>query len=84
MSAPRHDDAAAIADARVRFSAFNAPFNLLSMVSCLSIPLGLDDNGLPIGLQLAYDPSHLPDEQFVSIAQHLQASAGWGGRLPEL
>jgi aspartyl-tRNA(Asn)/glutamyl-tRNA(Gln) amidotransferase subunit A len=84
MSAPRHDDAAAIADARLRFSGFNAPFNLLSMVSCVSVPLALDDNGLPIGLQLAYDPLHIRDEQIVSIAQHLQASAGWSGRLPEL
>jgi aspartyl-tRNA(Asn)/glutamyl-tRNA(Gln) amidotransferase subunit A len=83
MTAPRHDDAQGIANARLRFSGFNAPFNLASCYA-MSVPVGLDEDGLPIGIQILANTPYLGYLGFFAFAQRLQQGVGWDGRLPEL
>ncbi len=83
MTAPRHDDAVAVADARKLCSAFNAPFNMVRY-RAISIPTGTDDQGLPVGIQLVTNEAHVTDLAFIAFARQLQRAAGWDGRLPEL
>mgnify|MGYP000327153902 CR=1 FL=1 len=83
ITAPRHDDAQGIADARLRFSGFNAPFNLASCYA-MSVPVGLDEQGLPIGIQILANTPYLGYLGYFAFAQQLQQGVGWDGRLPEL
>lgn len=83
MTAPRHDDTQAIANARLRFSGFNAPFNLASCYA-MSVPVGLDEEGLPIGIQILANTPYLDYLGYFAFAQQLQRGVGWDGRLPEL
>jgi aspartyl-tRNA(Asn)/glutamyl-tRNA(Gln) amidotransferase subunit A len=83
MPAPRHDDAKGISDARLRFSAFNAPFNMVGAYA-MSVPVALDEQGLPIGIQMVTNEPYLGYLGFFRFAQQLQDAAGWNGRLPEL
>jgi aspartyl-tRNA(Asn)/glutamyl-tRNA(Gln) amidotransferase subunit A len=78
-TAPRHDDAPAIADARKRFSAFNAPFNV-SGDAAFSIPMGMDERGLPMGVQIVGFGS---DDAIFHQAYRVEAAAAWRGRLAE-
>jgi aspartyl-tRNA(Asn)/glutamyl-tRNA(Gln) amidotransferase subunit A len=81
MTAPRHEDAEGIAEARLRFSAFNAPFNTIGN-SAISIPCGFDRDGLPIGLQIV-SWSYDDQDAFLAAAAYQQAT-DWHKRPPPL
>jgi amidase len=48
----------------------------------ISLPLGLDKNGLPIGVQLAASPSR--DHIVLQLARSLEIAMPWGARVPEI
>jgi aspartyl-tRNA(Asn)/glutamyl-tRNA(Gln) amidotransferase subunit A len=81
LTAPRHDDPDAIASARLRFSAFNAPLNMTGHPS-VSVPCGFDGDGLPIGMQIV---ARL-EEGFMPLyaAMHFQRATDWHKRPPPL
>jgi aspartyl-tRNA(Asn)/glutamyl-tRNA(Gln) amidotransferase subunit A len=65
-----------------RFMAISAntrPFNYLGL-PCVSIPCGLDDRGLPIGLQLAGRP--FAEATVLRGADAYQRDSDWHARLP--
>jgi len=67
-----------------RFNAVSAntrPFNYLGLPA-VSVPCGLDDRGLPIGLQLAGRP--FAEARVLRAADALQRDTDWHARLPPL
>jgi len=62
-------------------SANTRPFNYLGLPA-ISIPCGFDDNGLPIGLQLAGRP--FAEARLMCIADAYQRDTDWHSRRPPL
>jgi amidase len=46
----------------------------------VSLPLGVDDDGLPVGVQLA--ARRLREDQLLDVAAELEAARPWAGRTP--
>ncbi|MBS7811392.1 amidase [Roseococcus pinisoli] len=55
------------------------PFNYLGLPT-ISIPVGFDDRGLPIGLQLAARP--FAEARVLKVADAYQRATDWHGRAP--
>jgi aspartyl-tRNA(Asn)/glutamyl-tRNA(Gln) amidotransferase subunit A len=62
-------------------SANTRPFNYLGLPA-ISIPCGLDANGLPIGLQLAGRP--FAEARLMRMADAYQRDTDWHKRQPPL
>jgi aspartyl-tRNA(Asn)/glutamyl-tRNA(Gln) amidotransferase subunit A len=81
---PRHDDDAGIAEARLRYSSFNAPFNFANRTS-ISLPCGFDSNDMPIGLQLVVATEFLSHERGIyDMARAYEQATEWHKRQPPL
>jgi aspartyl-tRNA(Asn)/glutamyl-tRNA(Gln) amidotransferase subunit A len=81
IAAPRHDDPDGVADARLRFSAFNAPFNMTGNPS-RTVPCGFDMDGLPIGMQLISRRAYAFERSGVAVAY--ERATDWHKRPPPL
>jgi amidase len=46
----------------------------------VSLPLGVDDDGLPVGIQLA--ARRLREDHLLDVAAELETARPWAGRLP--
>jgi len=62
-------------------SANTRPFNYLGLPT-VSVPMGFDDRGLPMGLQLAARP--FADGRCLMVADAYQRDTDWHARLPPL
>lgn len=74
VTAPRHDDPEGLADARRRFSAFNAPFNMTGQPA-ISVPCGISSQGMPIGAQFV--GKHGMETELVGLAYAYEQATGW-------
>ncbi len=60
---------------------FTIPVNLAGLPA-MSIPCGLDSNGLPIGLQIV--GAHFEEERILQVAYSYEQASGYLGRRPQL
>jgi amidase len=60
---------------------FYAPFNLTGQPAC-TIPAGMDDDGLPMAVQLV--GRHDDEETLISLSAQIERSRPWAGRRPEV
>ena len=60
-------------------TAFTAPFNVLGWPA-ITVPVGLTDSGLPLGLQLAGKP--WDEGTVLRAARVVEADGPWQGRTP--
>ncbi|XP_066588942.1 fatty-acid amide hydrolase 2-B-like [Prorops nasuta] len=71
--------------ASYHYSAFFRPYNFgywclfnVLRIPCCQVPLGLDENGLPVGIQVAAAPNN--DHLCIAVAKELEAA--FGGWVP--
>ncbi len=67
------------AAAAATLTAYTSPFNLTGLPA-ISIPCGVDANGLPIGLQLVAGPWAEP--RLLRIARAYERATSWHERRP--
>lgn len=65
--------------ALVPFVGFTQLYNWTGQPA-VSLPLGVDDDGLPVGIQLA--ARRLREDQLLDVAAELETARPWAGRLP--
>jgi amidase len=72
-------DARAITSSWARHETFTAPFNLTGQPA-ISLPLALDAEGLPIGVQLV--ARHADEATLLRAASLLESALPWADRIP--
>jgi amidase len=74
-------DARALTGSWARHETFTSPFNLTGQPA-VSLPLALDDDGLPIGIQLV--GRNADEATLLRVASHLEAALPWADRIPPI
>ncbi|HSS92936.1 MAG TPA: amidase [Candidatus Dormibacteraeota bacterium] len=74
-------DLASAGDEYMDFISFTFPFNCTGQPA-ISLPLGVDSSGLPIGVQLVGPPRG--EAHILGLAAQLEQAMPWSGRRPRL